>query len=323
MNFEEKFEIIQQVIPNEYKFNFNDQIDDDILNLCLEFLIRIGHITEFSKVDIELFQNFDRFIYYSDIYYSQLINPEKNYTILLPGNSPSLFWYCLTLKYPEIQEINHIIFPISGIKNYDKDILKLHGTKKLEMKKKQDEQDIFLENYFFEILKDVNENTNFAYIDFIFEGKLLTQLQKIFKNIGYIGDIDKFNIDYSPNFRCIQEFKVNDIDYNIQFNYFICNIIIYIFNNYIYNKHKVKKLYEDINYNIIYDTHIKINNFNNKYVNIKYIERDDNNLKFIELKNVFLEKDNHNPLIYLNGEKIYILKIYIYRIIYLKYINPY
>ena len=287
----------------------------------------------YSNPDNYIYNLFDLYIEKTKICNNILKN--NNYVLIIPGDSPSLFWYAMNLIYKSTKNIKSLVFPISGIihyeenyKEYNEHLLKIFKEKiisleekifdpeyyeefinKLEyyhgLKKEIDNTDRIINNnykildsYMKKILENINKDENFLYIDFIHRSNLYNELKLCFKRLEYTGEIQKFNIedaDSAKNNRCTMKLRLEDIEkdiyHEIQHNYFRCNILLFIFDQFIKDKeliiNKILNLKTKFKYN-----YKKLKQFENKMINIIYLNPvfeivdDYEQFKIITLKNV-------------------------------------
>ena len=131
----------------------------------------------------------------------------SNKIILFPGDSPVLTLFCLL--YYETNKFNYINFPLSKVKNPDKD---------------KNEKDFIITKYLKLLIKENNldilpKNTKFIYVDFIFQGRLEKQLKKSLKNLGYTEELISMNLFGEFNSeevlcRCMPKVTPEDLEEN-------------------------------------------------------------------------------------------------------------
>lgn len=320
MDLRDEFEEIEEFLPINKILTHNIEKNDNILESFLRYV-------NLNNIDTnEFFDSIESHIKQAKEL-NKLLNTnigKNQYILLLPGDSPTLFWYIVCYLYPNIKNYKHIIFPISSINNYeyeeeyeydDEYIEQYHNDKgifdnDIYIKKQKEEneqrekdimeyddlnkrQDNFLKNYLDEILKGINKNSKLLVIDYTLFGRSFSKLKETVKKLGFINKLDLFNIKVQKNteeMRCIPSYTMFNYEKNENINnfkYTKCNILLYIIDNYLKNKKYV------LNLNTKVKQHLKnfiddIKIFTGKNVNIYYLDESE----FIVLYNILLIKVN-------------------------------
>ena len=321
VNLNYHINILTQNIPNKFKLQPQDNLNipDNVLESALIYY-RYTSIDDYDTI-------LDQYINFSESIESLSIPKKsekfmsiynKGDILLIPGDSPTHFIYALKKKYPEIPSKNIIEFPISGINDYsDSKRLTISKEDLKDFDENKKHQNEVIDEYVKYLLKDKDKNSNFIYVDYIAGGRLLTQLTNTFKRLRFNNPIKVFRLKMhilNESSRCITSFKISQIEEflkhlkEINFEYFKCNILLYIYGRYIDNCEDVNNTIISIENNYeIYSTS-KIAKYIGKYINIEYVSTSEkfqgSSVKIISLKNIQLLDVELGELFFHNGSII-------------------
>ena len=247
MDFEKSYQTLADNISQEL-YTKSEYLDNDFLEEAVEYLLRTGNNQKYID-------DFEYYLVLSTNLYEKIM--EKDYLLLLPGSSPVLFWYCCTIMYPDLLLYDYIKFPISGIKK-QQDPMKSKGQYNL------------VEHYLNSVIRQSSKDI--LIVDYVFKGDSFKVFKSILEKRGV--NVESYNINRPmENFRC---FPKNNLQTNSQtslqnensdsytsslqnenslldsqskqseFNYFHCNILLYVFNNWYFNEKQTIEIYKKI-----------------------------------------------------------------------------
>jgi len=166
--------------------------------------------------------------------------------------------------------------------------------------------------YIHKILEHETLDRDILYIDYIATGRLLKQLKESLKTLNYTHKVESISIEefiHDESRRCTASFKVDKISDFLQNNlslediphdYLRCNVILYIYNCYLFNQSMLIDFINETRSLFRIYTQTTLSEYIDKRVNIEYVNVSDefkgSVVEIVKEYDVIVEKVTHDSI---------------------------